>query len=245
VAAAEPDGYTLLASPPGPLVTAAAIYRNLGYDPSTSLAPVALLFVSPQLLVVNPGVPADTVQELVAYAKNHPGKLSFNSPGYGTQPHLLGEMLKKMGGVDIVHVPYKGPAAARADLLAGHVQVCFETATVILPQAEARKVKVLAVAGETRMAQLPSVSTVAESGFPGLTGGFWSGIVAPTGTPARVIGQLNAAINQIMQLPEMEVALTTRGAQAKLGSPMDFAAFIEAERHKWSAVISAAGVKID
>jgi tripartite-type tricarboxylate transporter receptor subunit TctC len=245
VATAEPDGYTLLASPPGPLVTAAAIYKNLGYDPSTGLAPVALLFNSPLLLAVSPGVQATTVHELVASARSLPGKLSFASPGLGTQPHLLGEMLKARAVVDIVHVPYKGSAAAVADLLAGHVQICFEAATLLLPQAAAGKLKLIAIAGESRMAQVPAVPTMVESGFAGLTGGFWSGIVAPSGIPADVVARLNAAINEIMRSQEVEVALVRLGAEAKLGSPLEFANFIDAERRKWSAVIAAAGIKVD
>ena len=126
VAIADPDGYTLLASPPGPLVTAAAIYKNLGYDPAT-LVPVALLFNTPQLLAVHPSVPAASLHELVQHARARPGALNFASPGYGTQPHLLGEILKRSAGIDIVHVPYKGPAAALTDLLAGQVQMYFET----------------------------------------------------------------------------------------------------------------------
>jgi tripartite-type tricarboxylate transporter receptor subunit TctC len=137
VAAAEPDGTMLLASPPGPLVTAGAMYKNLGYDPATSFAPIALLFNSPQLLAVNPTVPARSLAELVTLARDNPGRLSFASPGYGTQPHLLGEMLKIAGGIDIVHVPYKGPAAALTDLLSGQVHIYFETSPLVLPQAEA------------------------------------------------------------------------------------------------------------
>src|SRR6185436_18577308 len=127
VANSPPDGYTLLASPPGPLVTAASLYKNLGYDPGKSFSPIALLFSSPQLLTVNPTIPVTSVHELVDYAKRRPGKISIASPGYGTQPHLLAEMFKSTAAIDIVHVPYKGPAPAITDLLAGQVQVYFET----------------------------------------------------------------------------------------------------------------------
>src|SRR5262245_57921167 len=135
VANAEPDGYTLLASTPGPLVTAAALYSKLGYDPA-SVAPAALLFERPQLLAVPLSAPASSLAELRAHAKRHPGKISFASPGHGTQPHLLGELLKATAGIDIIHVPYRGPAPALTDLLAGQVQVYFETSPLILPQVQ-------------------------------------------------------------------------------------------------------------
>jgi tripartite-type tricarboxylate transporter receptor subunit TctC len=245
VAAAAPDGHTLLASPPGPLVTAGTLYRNLGYEPRTSFAPIALLFSSPQLLTVNPLIPAKSIQELVDYVKSKPGKISIASPGYGTQPHLLAEMFKSTAAIDIVHVPYKGPGLAVTDLLAGQVQIYFETAPVILPLAEAGKLRILAVAGASRMAQLANVPTTIESGFPTVTGGFWSGILAPAGTPSVIVGQLNAAINEIMRSQEAQLGLLKLGGEAKLGSPQDFATFIAAERQKWSSIITAAGVKIE
>jgi tripartite-type tricarboxylate transporter receptor subunit TctC len=245
VAGAEPDGYTLLASPPGPLTTAAALYKNLGYEPGKSFAPVALLFSSPQLLAVNPAIPARSLREFVDYVKGNPGKISIASPGYGTQPHLLAEMFKSMAGINVVHVPYKGPGPAVTDLLAGHVQVYFETAPVILPHADAGKLRILAVAGASRMAQLPTVPTTIESGFQNLTGGFWSGILAPAGTPASIVDQLNTAINEIMRSQDAQLALIKLGGEAKLGSPHDFAAFIAAETQKWSTIIKATGVKIE
>ena len=191
VAAADPDGHTLLASPPGPLVTAAAIYKNLSYDPA-ALVPVALLFNSPQLLAVHPSVPAKSLQELVQHAKAHPRMLNFASPGYGTQPHLLGEVLKGKAEIDIVHVPYKSPAAALTDLLAGQVQIYFETAPLILPQAQAGKLRVLAIAGKSRLDHLPDVPTTREAGLPHLLGGFWSGLVAPAGTPSDIVETINS-----------------------------------------------------
>ena len=143
VANAEPDGYTLLASSPGPLVTAAALYTRLGYEPSKSFAPIAMLFTSPNLLTVNSALPTKSLQELVSYVKSKPGRISFASAGYGTQPHLLGEMLKSTADIDIVHVPYKGNAAAITDLLAGQVQVYFATPADILPHVSAGKVRFL------------------------------------------------------------------------------------------------------
>jgi hypothetical protein len=140
VAVAEPDGYTLLFSSPGPLVTAAAIYKNLDYDPIKSFAPIAMVIYAPQMLVVHPSVPANSLPELIAYAKNNPGKITFGSSGYGTQPHMLGEMLKLMAGIDVVHVPYRGAGQSVTDLLAGQVKMIFETTAILLPHVEGRTI---------------------------------------------------------------------------------------------------------
>jgi tripartite-type tricarboxylate transporter receptor subunit TctC len=245
VANADPDGYTLLASSPSPLVTAAALYKDLGYEPSSSFASIALLFTSPQLLAVNSALPVKSLQEFVSYAKSKPGRISFASAGYGTQPHLLGEMLKSAADIDIVHVPYKGNAAAVTDLLTGQVQVYFATPPDILPHIDGGKVRVIAVADTARFPLLPDVPTTVESGFPGLTAEFWSGILAPAGTSATIVNQLNLAINEIMLAPETRRALNQLGAQAKPGTPQDFKAFIATETQKWSAIIKTTGVKID
>ena len=245
VANADPDGYTLLASSPSPLVTAAALYKDLGYEPSSSFASIALLFTSPQLLAVNSALPVKSLQEFVSYAKSKPGKISFASVGYGTQPHLLAEMLKSAADIDIVHVPYKGNAAAVTDLLTGQVQVYFATPPDILPHIDGGKVRVIAVADTARFPLLPDVPTTVESGFPGLTAEFWSGILAPAGTSATIVAQLNFAINEIMLAPETRRALNQIGAQAKPGTPQDFKAFIATETQKWSAIIKTTGVKID
>jgi tripartite-type tricarboxylate transporter receptor subunit TctC len=245
VANAEPDGYTLLASAPSPLVTAAALYKNLGYEPSSSFAPIALLFTSPELLAVNSALPAKSLQELVSYVKSRPGRINFASAGYGTQPHLLGEMLKSAADIDIVHVPYKGNAAAITDLLAGQVQMYFATPADILPYIGGGQVRVIAVADAVRFLQLPDVPTTVESGFPSLTAKFWSGILAPSGTSATVVDQLNLAINEIMLAPEARLALNQIGGQAEPGTSQDFKGFITMETQKWSAIIRATGVKID
>ena len=245
VANAEPDGHTLLASPSAPLVMAATIYKNIGYEPSKSFAPISLLFASPLLLTVNSAVPAKSIQELVHYIKSNPGKVTIASPGYGTQPHLLAEVLKSAAGVEIGHVPYRGNAPAVTDLLAGQVQVYLATPSDILPHLGAGKVRVIAVAGTARFLPLADVPTTIESGFPSLTGEFWSGILAPARTPADIVGQLNIAINEIMRSPEAQVSLSKIGGTAKLGSPQDFEAFIALETQKWSAIIKASGIKID
>ncbi len=245
VARAEPDGYTLLYSIPGPMVVAPAVYKNLGYDPVKSFAPIATIFSSPQMLALNPAVPARTVQELIAYAKANPGKINFASPGYGSQPHLLGEMFRLMTGIDILHVPYRGPGLAVTDLLAGQVQMEFETIPILLPHIEAGKLRALAVADESRNPQLPDVPTTVEAGLPALQATFWSGVLAPAGTPQSIVDKLNAAINEILKSREVEAMLGRLSARPKIGSPQDFVAFVAAESQKWTTVVNAAGIKAD
>jgi tripartite-type tricarboxylate transporter receptor subunit TctC len=245
VANAAPDGYTLLLSPPGALVVAPVLYQNLGYDPAKAFAPIATLFSAPQMLVVNPGVPVGSLQELVHYARLNPGKINFASPGYGTQPHLLGEMLRLSADVQITHVPYKGPAQLITDLLAGQVQMTFEVITLLLPHVETGRLKALALADTARSPQLPAVPTTTESGYPDLQGTFWAGVLAPAGTPAPIVSRLNSAINEVLRSKELEAALAKLSARPKTGSPQDFADFMAAETRKWAEIITAAGIKIE
>jgi tripartite-type tricarboxylate transporter receptor subunit TctC len=244
-ASANPDGYTLLFIPPAPLVTAPLIYKNLGYDPVRSFAPVAMVFSIPQMLVINPTLPVKSMEQLVSHAKANPGKISFATPGFGTQPHLLGEMFRLMTDINIVHVPYKGPAQAVTDLLAGQVQMYFDTVALFLPHIEAGKLTALAVADERRSPQLPAVPTTTESGFPTLQSTFWAGIIAPIGTPASIVGKLNVTINEILKSPELEASLAKINAKPKVGSPEDFAMFMAAETQKWTKVINSAGIRAD
>ena len=244
-ASADPDGYTILFTPPGPLVTAPAIFRNVGYDPLKAFAPVAAVFSSPQILVVNPNVPAKSMQELVAYAKANPGKVSYASPGFSTQPHLLGEMLKLTTGADIVHVPYKGSAPVLTDLIAGQVQMYFDSASFLLPHVQSGKLRVLAVADESRLRELPDTPTTVEAGFGKLQASYWVGVLVPAGTPAPVIERLNGAINEVMKSPAMQETLTKLVARARPGTPQDFAAFMAAETKKWTETITAANIRAD
>jgi tripartite-type tricarboxylate transporter receptor subunit TctC len=245
VAGADPDGHTLMFVAPGPLVIAPAVYKNIGYDPLKDFAPIATVFSSPQLLAIHPSLAAKSIRELVADAKARPGKIQFASPGYGTQPHLLGEMLKQVAGIDLAHIPYRGAAPAMTDLLAGQVQMIFEIMPLLLPQVQDGKLRVLATAADARMPQLPDVPTTAEAGFPQLQATFWSGILAPAGTPAPIVDKLNATINAIIRSPEIEAGLTRLNATPKVGSPQDFAAFMATEAKKWAQVANAAGVKVD
>ena len=245
VAVAEPDGYTLLFSSPGPLVTAAAIYKNLDYYPIKSFAPIAMVIYAPQMLAVHPSMPVNSLPELIAYAKSNPGKVAFGSSGHGTQPHLLGEMLKVMAGVDIVHVPYRGAGRSVTDVVAGQVQMIFETTAILLPHIQSGKLRALAVAAEARSPLLPWVPTTAENGYPKLTASFWSGVLAPAGTPAAIVAKLNGAINEILKSKEAQDGLARLSAEARIGSPQDFAAFIASETPRWAAIANETGVKVD
>jgi tripartite-type tricarboxylate transporter receptor subunit TctC len=244
-AAASPDGHTLLFSTPGPLVIAPAVYKNLGYDAATAFTPIALIFSVPQMLAVNNAIPAKTMNELVAYAKANPGKITFASPGYGTQPHLLGEMLRLQTGIDITHAPYKGPGQIIGDLIGGQIQMNFETAALLLPHVEAGKVRALAIADDARSPQAPDLPTTAESGFPKLQATFWTGMLAPAGTPPAVIERLNGAINEALKSPELQQSLAKLSAKTRIGTPSEFASFITAEAVKWKDVTQAAKVAVD
>jgi len=245
VAVAEPDGYTLLFSSPGPLVTAAAIYKNLDYDPIKSFAPIAMVIYAPQMLAVHPSLPVSSLPELVAYAKSNPGKITFGSSGHGTQPHMLGEMLKLMAGVSIIHVPYRGAGRSVTDVLAGQVQMIFETTAILLPHIEAGKLRPLAMAAEVRSPLLPEVPTTVESGYPKLIASFWSGLLAPAGTPTSIVDKLNGAVNEILRSKEAQTGLARLSAEARIGSPQDFAAFIAAEATRWAAIAAETGIKVD
>jgi tripartite-type tricarboxylate transporter receptor subunit TctC len=245
VATAEADGYTLLFSSPGPLVTAAAVYKNLDYDPIKSFAPIAMLIYAPQMVVVHPALPVKSLAELVAYAKDNPGKITFGSSGYGTQPHMLGEMLKREAGINIIHIPYRGAGQSVSDLVAGQVQMIFETTAILLPHVEGGRLRALALASVTRSALLPDVPTTAESGYPKLVASFWSGLLAPVGTPAAIVDKLNGTVNDILKTKEAQTGLARLSAEARIGSPHDFAAFIASETPRWAAIANETGIKVD
>jgi tripartite-type tricarboxylate transporter receptor subunit TctC len=244
VANANPDGHTLLLTPAAPLVTGPLIYRNLGYS-SRSFVPVATLFRVSHMLVVHPTLPVDSMERLAGYAKANPGKISYASPGYGTQPHLLSEMFKLATGTDIVAVTYKGATPAVTDLLAGQVQMYFDSIALFLPHIQAGKLKALAVADDHRSDQLPDVPTTTESGFPELQGAFWACVAAPAGTPESIVNRLNQSINRILQSSEIEASVAKFGARTRIGSPQDLAAYWSGEAEKWAKIIHAAGIKAE
>ena len=245
VASAEPDGYTLLFGNTSTLVIGPLMNRNLDYDTLKSFAPIASVGASSNLLVVNPAFPATSVQELVAYAKANPGKLNYSSPGIGTPPHLIGETLKQRAGIEITHVPYRGGGQAAGDVVSGQVQLAFENPAVALPLAQAGRVRALAVTSETRNPQAPEIPTMVESGFPGFVSVSFTGMVAPTGTPADIVAKLNAAVNESLAAPDVQATLAKLAVEPRPASPEAFAAFIARERDKWGAMIKAAGIAVN
>jgi tripartite-type tricarboxylate transporter receptor subunit TctC len=243
-AAAEPDGYTLLFGSSTTLAASPALYKNLGYDPIKSFAPVAMISSVPFALVVAPALQVHSVAELVAYAKAHPGKLNYGAPT-GALPHLTAEMFKAAAGIDIVHVPYKGAANAITDLLGGQTDLTFEPISFLLAHISDGALRPLAVTGATRSAELPDLPTMIESGFPGFVSVSWSGIVAPAGTPAEIIARLNTAVNAVIAAPETRERLAKLGAEPRAGTAAEFAATIASETPKWAAVVKAAGITIE
>jgi tripartite-type tricarboxylate transporter receptor subunit TctC len=242
VATAEPDGYTLLFGNTSTLVIGPLLNKTLDYDTLKSFAPIAQVGASSNLLVVNPSSPFTSVQELVAYAKANPGKLNYSSPGIGTPPHLIGEMLRQRAGIEITHVPYRGGGQAAGDVVSGQVQMTFENPAVALPLAQAGRIRALAVTSERRNPQAPEIPTMSESGFPGFVSVSFTGLVAPAGTGAEIVTRLNAAVNESLASPDVQATLTKLAVEPRPGSPEEFAAFLARERDKWSAVIKAAGI---
>jgi tripartite-type tricarboxylate transporter receptor subunit TctC len=244
VATAEPDGYTLLFSTPGPVTISPAVNRNVGYDNRNFVA-VAIVSNSPLMLVINPSLPVASVQELVAYAKANPGKIHFSSPGYGTQPHLLGELFKVTTGASVTHVPYRGSSPAITDLIGGQVQMYFDNVPNLLQYVQAGTLRAIALTSDSRSEQFPNLPTVLESGLNGFVATYWNGVLAPAGTPASVVNKLNAVINEGLKSAEMQASLRKLGAEPKSASPPEFAAFLTAEAQKWASVAQVANVKGD
>jgi tripartite-type tricarboxylate transporter receptor subunit TctC len=245
VAAADPDGHTLLFTSPGPLTSSAAVYKNLDYDPIKSFVPVAMIAVSPFVLVVHPAVPVRSMQEFVAYARANPGKISYASVGYGTFPHLFYELLKQRTGVELVHIPYRGSAPAITDLLAGQVQTYIDNIRNVGPFIAAGNLRALAVTSEARTPELSELPTMPESGYADFLATYWNGVLAPAGTPAAIVDKLNAVINASLNTPEMRASVTKLGMAPKTTSPRGFADRIAAEFEQWTAVAKAANIKVD
>jgi tripartite-type tricarboxylate transporter receptor subunit TctC len=243
VASAEPDGYTLLFGSSGSLAVTPALYANAGYDPVKSFAPVASVSIGPLVLAVNPSVPAKTVAELVAHAKASAGKLNYGS-GLGTPPHIAWGLFKLLTKTDVLYVPYKGAAPAITDLLAGQLHFIIDAPGVLLPHIQQGKLRALAVTSPTRFKDLPDVPTMAEAGYPDFVMTFWTGVVAPAGTPAAVVKRLNGVINDGLNSAEMKASLARFRVEPKIGSPQDFGAFIASEAKKWAGVIQSAGIKV-
>jgi tripartite-type tricarboxylate transporter receptor subunit TctC len=244
VAGAEPDGHTLLFANTSVLILVPALSRSAGYD-AGHFAPVARVAESYQVLVVHPSVPAGSVRELVAYARANPGKLNYSSAGVGNTIHLAGELFNTSAGIKMVHVPYNSGAEATTAALGGQVQVTFVNITGVADLIASGKLRALAVTSPTRMAALPNVPTMVESGFPDIVIRAFFGVVAPAGTPPAIVSKLNAAVDGGLTTGEMKAALARLGAEPTPGSGAEFAAFIAAERNRWEGVAQTAGIRLD
>jgi tripartite-type tricarboxylate transporter receptor subunit TctC len=236
VAAAEPDGYTILITPGGSLTTGPAVHKNIGYDPARSFTPVALLTIMPTIISVNAALPVRSLSELVTYAKTNPGKISWGSQGFGTSTHLLAELFKLETRANIVHVPYRGSAPLLAAIIAGEVQMMADPSITSLPSIQAGKLRPLAIAGPERSAKLPDVPTTTEAGFPKLQSPFWLGAVAPAGTPPGIIDRLNAALRAAFADPQTRTRLDNLGAEIRIGTPAEFGTLLAQELAQWTAV---------
>jgi len=243
-AKAPPDGYTLLMMSLT-LAVNPSLYRKLPYDTRNDLAPVTLVASAPLMLVVHPSIPAKSVQDFVTYAKANPGKLNFGSGGAGTTPHLAGEMLKTMAGVQMTHVPYKGGGPALTDLVGGQIQVMLENIPSTLPFAKSGKLRALAVSGLKRSALVPDLPTLDESGLKGYEIVGWNGLFLPAGTPQAVVTRLHAETTKALAQTDMKARLASLGAEGVGSSPAEFRAFFAAEIVKWAKVVKAAGLKAE
>ena len=245
VAKAQADGYTLLMGTTGVLSINAHLYKDMPFDPAKDLAPVAYTSLITNILVVNPGVPARNVAELIALAKGKPGSLTFASSGAGSSTHLSGELFKSLAGVDILHVPYRGSSQALIDLIAGQVTMLFDNAPSSLPFVEQGKLRALAVTSTRRLPNLPDVPTLDETGVRGYESLSWSGLVAPAATPRPVIDRLNAAVGRVLKMEDVKQRFATMGVEAVGGTPEQFAAHIRAESEKWGKLIKAANITLN
>jgi len=244
VAKAAPDGYTVFISSPGAL-TILPHLRKVPYDTLRDFTPISLISVGPFVLIVHPSVPAKTVKELIALAKAQPGKLNYASAGSGVANHLAMELFKQMAGVDITHVPYKGAPQAVTDVLAGHMNMMFNSIAPLVGHIKAGRVRVLGIASAKRSPQLPEVPTISEAGVPGFEAENWFGMFAPAKTPQRIIARLNEAVVKVVRSPEIQSQFAALGADAVGNSPEEFAAFVRRDMERYAKVVRISGAKVD
>jgi tripartite-type tricarboxylate transporter receptor subunit TctC len=244
VAQAQPDGYTLLAAQPAPLTTNVLMYKKLNFDPA-AFEPLAIMTSIPNALVVQLDFPANSVAELIAYAKANPGKVNFGSQGVGTTPHLTGELFARVTATKLTHVPYRGTAQAVNDLIAGHLDLLFFQLDAVREQYLAKKVKMLAVATAERVASVPEVPTMDEAGVKGFRSDSWNALAAPPKTPAPIVAKLNAAINAVLKHPEMAEHLRRMNMTPIGGAPDEIKQFIKEETARWGDVIRAANISLE
>jgi tripartite-type tricarboxylate transporter receptor subunit TctC len=245
VAKAPADGYTIGSGNLASMSVNVSLMKKLPYDPLKDLQPVVLIERSALILVAGPGLKANSVKELIDYARANPGKVGFGSSGVGGAHHLSGEMLKLRTGVDMIHIPYKGGAPAAADLMAGHLPVMFEMGYAAVPSIKAGKTRALAVTASQRLPLLPDVPTMAEAGQAGFESYNWQGVIMPAGTPRAIVDRLNRDLNAILQLPEQRDAILATASEVGGGTPEQFRDLIRSEIPKWADVIKAAKIQAE
>ena len=245
VAKATPDGYTLTIGTSSNHAIAVSLYKKLPYDPIKDFAPITMLAVSQNVVVINPALPANNIKELVAYAKANPGKLNFGSSGNGTISHLTGEMFNALNATQITHIPYKGSAFVFPDLLSGQISVMYDSTISIGSLIKSGKVKALAVTGATRSKLMPELPTVAESGYRDFESTNWFGFFAPVATPKDILLKLNAAAVKVLAAPDLQARFALQGAEVVANNPDEAMAMVKADIVKWAEVAKKSGAKID
>jgi len=245
VAKSAPDGYNMVIATIGPIAINPSLYSKMTYDPAKELAAVSITGEVPNGLVVHPTLPAKSLKELIALAKQRPRELNYGSSGPGAGDHLAGEMLNVMAGIRMTHVPYKGGPPAMVDLMSGHIQLIFATLATSMPYIRAGRVRTLAVASAQRFALLPDVPTVAEAGVPGFAINNWAGVFVAGGTPRPIIERLNSEIVKALAPPDVRQKLLEMGLVAGTNTPEQFTSYIQAETVRWARVVKDAGIKLD
>jgi tripartite-type tricarboxylate transporter receptor subunit TctC len=244
VARSPPDGHVLAITPAGPIVINRWLFESMPFDPQKDLAPVSQLTSAPLLLYVSAQLPVNSLRELIQYARANPGKLNFTSAGTSSQPHLAGEMLKRLAQIDIVHVPYKGAPQAGAAVMSGEGAMTFDT-LVSMPQVKAGRMRVLAISSKGRHPGAPDVPTFAEAGLPEFSATAWFALFAPGGTPREIVSTIQADSAKVLLAPEAKARLAAIGFDALAGSPEALAEHIVAESARWGSLIKSAGIKVE
>jgi tripartite-type tricarboxylate transporter receptor subunit TctC len=242
VARAAPDGYTVLLATGSLLAINVSLYKNLGYDPEKDFEPISVIGTQTNVLYTHPSVPAKSLAELIAHAKDNPGKLSFGSGGNGTPAHLAGELLKIEAKLDMTHVPFRGTGPALQAVIGGHVPMAYNPPSPLIPHIQSGAIRPIAITTLKRTAVLPEVPTIAESGFPGYEISSWQGVFAPGGTPRDVVGKINGEVVRLLSVPEVRARISLEGADPVGSSPEAFTERVKSEIAKWTKVARSAGI---
>jgi tripartite-type tricarboxylate transporter receptor subunit TctC len=243
VAKSAPDGYTIGLGYTGTLAIGPTLYSKAGYDPRKDFAPIGLIGNAPNSLVVHPSFPARTLAEMIAYAKENPGKVNFGSAGAGTASHITGEYFARAAGVTLIHIPYKGTGPALVDLIGGHIPMAFAPIPAAHASVSAGQLRALAVTSPSRTSLLPEIPTIAESGLPGFDAALYYGLIAPAGTPLPIIDKLNKALRVALAADDVKNRLLQDGTEPTPGTPEAYAAFIDQDESKWSAILRSSNIK--